>query len=63
MSSTFRPAAPSISICDRRPRPGVASRALFAADRDRLAALITPWPSDIQAQILELFDGETGSRE
>ena len=35
-----------------------ASRALFAADRDRLAALITPWPADIQAQVLELFDGE-----
>lgn len=35
-----------------------ASRALFAADRDRLAALIAPWPTDIQAQILDLFDGE-----
>ncbi len=35
-----------------------ASRALFAADRDRLAALIAPWPKDIQAQILDLFDGE-----
>ncbi|MFN6982985.1 MAG: DUF2239 family protein [Brevundimonas sp.] len=35
-----------------------ASRALFAADRDRLAALIAPWPADIQAQILDLFDGE-----
>jgi hypothetical protein len=34
-----------------------ASRALFAADRDRLAALIAPWSPDIQAQILELFDG------
>jgi uncharacterized protein len=35
-----------------------SSRVLFAADRDRLAALITPWPTDIRAQILELFDGE-----
>lgn len=34
-----------------------ASRALFAGDRDRLAALIAPWSPDIQAQILELFDG------
>ncbi|WAC60570.1 DUF2239 family protein [Brevundimonas sp. SL130] len=34
-----------------------ASRALFAADRDRLAALIAPWPTDIQGQILDLFDG------
>lgn len=34
-----------------------ASRALFAGDRDRLAALIAPWPTDIHAQILELFDG------
>ncbi|MFW2345081.1 MAG: DUF2239 family protein, partial [Brevundimonas mediterranea] len=35
-----------------------ASRALFAGDRDRLAALIAPWPTDIQGQILELLDGE-----
>lgn len=40
-----------------------ASRALFGADRDRLAALIAPWPADIQAQVLELFDGETASGE
>ena len=35
-----------------------ASRALFAGDRARLAALIAPWPTDIQGQILELLDGE-----
>ncbi|PZN94056.1 MAG: DUF2239 domain-containing protein [Alphaproteobacteria bacterium] len=40
-----------------------ASRALFAGDRDRLAALIAPWPTDIRAQILELFDGEAASDE
>ena len=40
-----------------------ASRALFAADRGLLAALIAPWPADIQAQILELFDGEIASGE
>jgi len=40
-----------------------ASRALFAGDRDRLAALITPWPTDIRAQILELFDGAPASDE
>ncbi|WP_312406286.1 DUF2239 family protein [Brevundimonas sp.] len=40
-----------------------ASRALFAADRERLAALIAPWPTDIRAQILELFDGEAASGE
>jgi hypothetical protein len=34
-----------------------ASRALFAGDRDRLVALIAPWPTDIQGQILDLFDG------
>ena len=34
-----------------------ASRALFAGDRDRLVALIAPWPADIKAQLLELFDG------
>jgi hypothetical protein len=34
-----------------------ASRALFAADRDRLAALITPWATDIRTQILDLLDG------
>ncbi|MFN7127949.1 MAG: DUF2239 family protein [Brevundimonas sp.] len=38
-----------------------ASRALFAGDRARLTALITPWPTDIHAQILELFDGEPAS--
>jgi hypothetical protein len=38
-----------------------ASRALFAGDRDRLAILIAPWPTDIRAQILELFDGEPAS--
>ena len=40
-----------------------ASRALFAGDRDRLAALIAPWPTDIRAQILDLFDGEPASDE
>jgi hypothetical protein len=35
-----------------------ASRALFAGDPDRLAALIAPWPADIQGQILELLTGE-----
>ena len=40
-----------------------ASRALFAGDRDRLTALIAPWPTDIRAQILELLDGEAASRE
>lgn len=34
-----------------------ASRALFAADRERLIALIAPWPADVRAQIIELFDG------
>ncbi|MFL0168855.1 DUF2239 family protein, partial [Candidatus Clostridium helianthi] len=34
-----------------------ASRALFAADRARLIALIAPWPTDVRAQILELLDG------
>ncbi len=34
-----------------------ASRALFAADRERLIALIAPWPVDVRAQIIELFDG------
>ena len=38
-----------------------ASRALFAGDRDRLVALIAPWPTDIRAQILELFDGAAAS--
>ena len=38
-----------------------ASRALFAADRARLIALITPWPTDVRAQILELFDGDAVS--
>lgn len=38
-----------------------ASRALFAGDRDRLTALIAPWPTDIRAQILELFDGAAAS--
>jgi hypothetical protein len=38
-----------------------ASRALFAADRERLAALTAPWPTDIRVQILELFDGEAAS--
>nr|WP_312573002.1 hypothetical protein [Brevundimonas sp.] len=36
---------------------------MFAADRDRLAALIAPWPKDIRAQILELFNGETALGE
>lgn len=40
-----------------------ASRALFAADRDRLAALTSAWPADIQAQIFELLDGEAASGE
>ncbi|WP_426026378.1 DUF2239 family protein [Brevundimonas sp. TSRC1-1] len=40
-----------------------ASRALFAGDRARLAALIAPWPTDIHAQILELFDGEASLTE
>lgn len=40
-----------------------ASRALFAGDRVRLAALTTPWPTDIQAQILDMFDGEAASPE
>ncbi|WP_312599282.1 DUF2239 family protein [Brevundimonas sp.] len=38
-----------------------ASRALFAGDRERLAALIAPWPADVRAQILDLFDGEAVS--
>jgi hypothetical protein len=39
-----------------------ASRALFAGDRDRLAALITPWPTDIRGQILELLDGAASTK-
>ena len=38
-----------------------ASRALFAADRARLIALIAPWPTDVRAQILELLDGDAVS--
>lgn len=40
-----------------------ASRALFAGDRDRLTALIAPWPTDIRAEILELFDGDAASSD
>jgi hypothetical protein len=39
-----------------------ASRALFAGDRARLATLIAPWPTDIHAQILELFDGAASTK-
>ena len=35
-----------------------ASRALFAGDRARLAALIAPWPADVQVQILEFIEGD-----
>lgn len=31
-----------------------AARALFAADRPRLVALIAPWPADIQTHLLQL---------
>ena len=34
-----------------------ASRALFAADRRRLAALIAPWPEDIRDHIVKLAFG------
>jgi hypothetical protein len=40
-------------------RPGFeeAARALFAGDRERLAALIAPWPADIAHELLRFLDG------
>lgn len=35
-----------------------ASRALFAGDRGRLAALMAPWPADIAATVLELLGAD-----
>lgn len=35
-----------------------ASRALFAGDRGRMTALMTPWPADIVATVLELLGVE-----
>lgn len=34
-----------------------AARALFAQDRDRLASLVQPWPSDIREELFLMFDG------
>lgn len=36
-----------------------ASRALFAGDRDGLAARMAEWPGDVRTHVLELFDGGT----
>ena len=53
----------SVEMAGDAPDFEEASRALFAADRDRLAALTSAWPADIQAQIFELLDGEVASDE
>lgn len=43
-------------------RPGFedAARALFAGDRPRLTAIMSPWPADICEAALRLFDGAAG---
>jgi hypothetical protein len=33
-----------------------AARALFAADRERLATLVRDWPADVRAHVLRLAD-------
>lgn len=38
-----------------------AARALFAGDRDRLSALLAPWPADIRNEVWNYLDGSLGS--
>ena len=43
--------------CGDRPGYEEALRALYRGDRERLEALIAPWPEDIRAYIIRLLDG------